>query len=61
MITHQKDPYPDEETFATLCPLVRDWFKSRFRTFAPPQKYALVNIHNRENTLVFAPTGSGKN
>jgi len=60
MITHQKDPYPDEETLKTLCPLVKTWFLSKFKTFAPPQKYAIKNIHDRKNTLVSAPTGSGK-
>lgn len=60
MITFQKEPYPDDETLGTLCPLVKTWFLSKFKTFAPPQKYAIVNIHNRKNTLVSAPTGSGK-
>ena len=60
MITHQKEPYPDKETLATLCPLVKTWFLSKFKTFAPPQKYAIKNIHDRKSTLVSAPTGSGK-
>ncbi|HYD03609.1 MAG TPA: DEAD/DEAH box helicase [Alphaproteobacteria bacterium] len=53
-------PYTDEETFNVLCPLVRDWFKEKFKAFSPPQKYSVMNIHRRENTLISSPTGSGK-
>ncbi|MBN2013730.1 MAG: ATP-dependent helicase [Candidatus Altiarchaeota archaeon] len=60
MITFQEEPYPDDRTYGILCPLVKRWFKGKFREFAVPQKYALLNIHNRLNTLVSAPTGSGK-
>jgi ATP-dependent Lhr-like helicase len=60
MITFQKEPYPDEEIYSELCPLVRTWFTGKFKEFAVPQKYAIINIHKRENTLVSAPTGSGK-
>ncbi|MBN2251919.1 MAG: ATP-dependent helicase [Candidatus Altiarchaeota archaeon] len=60
MITFQKKPYSDEDIYATLCPLVSSWFRERFGSFAEPQKYAIVNIHKRKNTLVCAPTGSGK-
>ena len=60
MITFQKEPYPDEEIYSGLCPLVRDWFRGKFKDFAVPQKYAIINIQKRENTLVSAPTGSGK-
>jgi len=60
MIKQQKRPHPDEETYSSLDPLVRAWFKSKFSEFSPPQKYAVLNIHKRENTLITAPTGSGK-
>ncbi len=60
MITFQKKPYTDEEIYRELCPLVRKWFHSRFERFSIPQRYAIINIKNRENTLVSAPTGSGK-
>ncbi|HEX54974.1 MAG: ATP-dependent helicase [Candidatus Altiarchaeales archaeon] len=60
MITYQREPYPEEEIYRELCPLVRGWFKKKFGKFALPQRYAIINIHRRENTLVSAPTGSGK-
>lgn len=60
MIQFQKTLYSEEEILAQFDPLVRDWFTEKFREFALPQKYALMNIHRRENTLVSAPTGSGK-
>lgn len=53
-------PYSDDETFSILCPLVRNWFKDKFKEFSPPQKFSIMNIHNRENTLISSPTGSGK-
>jgi len=49
-----------EELFATLDPVIVKWFKSKFKDFSEPQRYAVMNIHERENTLISAPTGSGK-
>ncbi|MFH1376835.1 MAG: ATP-dependent helicase [Candidatus Woesearchaeota archaeon] len=60
MINFQKTPYKDEEIFASLNKLVSTWFKNKFGEFSLPQKYAVMNIHNKENTLITAPTGSGK-
>jgi ATP-dependent Lhr-like helicase len=60
MIIHQKKPYANEEIFQELHPLVKEWFQGKFESFALPQKYAILNIHKRENTIVSAPTGSGK-
>ena len=53
-------PFSDDETFNVLCPLVRNWFKNKFKEFSPPQKFSIMNIHCRENTLISSPTGSGK-
>ena len=36
------------------------WFKYKFGSFTEPQRYAILNIHNLQNTLVSAPTGTGK-
>lgn len=56
----QKNPYKDEEILNILNPLVKEWFCGKFTEFAPPQKFSIMNIHQRENTLVSSPTGSGK-
>ncbi|MFH1505860.1 MAG: ATP-dependent helicase [archaeon] len=60
MVEFQKEPYKDPEIYRMMTPLVRDWFKGKFKQFAPPQRYAVLNIHNRQNTLISSPTGSGK-
>lgn len=60
MIEIQTKQYKDEEIFSVLNPIVSAWFKSKFKEFALPQRYAVMNIHKRENTLVSAVTGSGK-
>ncbi|MEK6835707.1 MAG: ATP-dependent helicase, partial [Nanoarchaeota archaeon] len=60
MISYLDKPYKDEEIFSILQPIVRTWFKNKFNTFSEPQKYAIIPIHNQENVLVSAVTGSGK-
>jgi len=60
MIERQTQAYSDDEIYGILNPVVGGWFRSKFGTFAPPQKYAVMNIHQRQNTLITAPTGSGK-
>ena len=60
MITYEKKENTDEEIYASLHPLVAEWFKKKFGKFSPPQRAAVLNIHNRENVRISAPTGSGK-
>jgi len=60
MITVQEKACTDAEIFGTLNPLVSSWFQKKFKTFSPPQKFAVMNIHEKKNTLISAPTGSGK-
>jgi ATP-dependent Lhr-like helicase len=60
VLTRQKEFFTDEMILENLNPLVRGWFKDRFKDFALAQKYAIPNIHKKLNTLVSAPTGSGK-
>lgn len=43
-----------------LHPTLRDWFFSRFAEFSPVQREALPRTLAGENTLILAPTGSGK-
>lgn len=60
MITFQKEQHGDEEIYKSLSPLVAEWFRNKFGSFAPPQKYAVLDIKRRQNTLISSPTGSGK-
>ncbi|MFB6190315.1 MAG: ATP-dependent helicase [Candidatus Nanohaloarchaea archaeon] len=41
-------------------PYVKEWFNSRFSSLSEPQKHAFDLIHESENSLISAPTGSGK-
>jgi ATP dependent helicase, Lhr family len=41
-------------------PYVREWFNSEFPGLSDPQRYAFELIHEGENSLICAPTGSGK-
>jgi len=60
MISYKTKEDKEEEIFALLNPIVRDWFKQKFKTFSPPQKFAITEIHARQNVLVSASTGTGK-
>jgi len=53
-------PYKDEDIIKSMHPLVKEWFLHKFKDFAPPQKFAILNVHSRINTLISSPTGSGK-
>jgi len=59
-IEFMKKPYKDAEIIKSMHPLVKEWFLHKFKKFAPPQKYAILNVHSRINTLISSPTGSGK-
>ncbi len=49
-------------------PIVSEWWKNQFKEyvdknngyFTPPQEKAIPRIHERKNTLICSPTGSGK-
>ncbi|MDD5191750.1 MAG: ATP-dependent helicase [Candidatus Nanoarchaeia archaeon] len=49
-----------EELMGILDPLVKEWFFSRFKEFSDAQLYGVMNIHERKNILISAPTGSTK-
>jgi ATP-dependent helicase Lhr and Lhr-like helicase len=59
-IEFTKKKYKDDEIKKIMHPLMKTWFIDKFKTFSEPQRYAIMNIHSRINTLVSAPTGSGK-
>jgi ATP-dependent helicase Lhr and Lhr-like helicase len=52
--------YSRKEIEEVLNPLVREWFFSKFEDFSDSQKFGVMNIHNKENILISAPTGGGK-
>ena len=60
MIEYASREYKDEEIFKILVPEIRQWFKEKFGKFTPPQRYAVMEIHNGNNILISSPTGSGK-
>src|SRR4030042_2313697 len=49
-----------EEIIASLDPLVKEWFFSKFKDFSDSQLYGVMNIYERKNLLISATTGSGK-
>lgn len=48
------------EIVVTLHPYVKEWFFSKFEDFSMPQKYGVLNIHNKKDILISAPTGGTK-
>ncbi len=59
-IEFMQQPHEDSLTTSILHPLLKQWFFDKFKAFSEPQRYSIYNIHCRINTLVSAPTGSGK-
>jgi len=49
-----------QEIIGILDPLVKEWFFSKFKDFSDAQLYGVMNIHERKNILISAPTGSTK-
>ncbi len=49
-----------DEMLSLMHPLVREWFRGRFRELTEPQALAIPLIHAQENVLISSPTGSGK-
>ena len=48
------------ELMEILDELVREWFFDKFKNFSDSQLYGVMNVHERKNILISAPTGSGK-
>ncbi|MFH1212306.1 MAG: ATP-dependent helicase [Candidatus Woesearchaeota archaeon] len=59
-ITNLEKPHDKEEILKVLNPMVKEWFFSQFQEFSLPQLYGLLEIHNRNNILITAPTGGTK-
>ena len=41
-------------------PYVKEWFNEQFPDLSPPQRHSFNLIHQETNSLICAPTGSGK-
>ncbi len=50
----------NDDTLSLFHPVIQDWFRSRFKHPTEPQLQGWPHIANGENTLIAAPTGSGK-
>ena len=60
MIKIVKEPYEETQIKAVLHPLINKWFFKKFKKFSLPQLYGVMEIHQRRNVLISAPTGATK-
>ncbi len=60
MIKLIKEPYKELHLKAIMHPFVNQWFFSRFKEFSLPQLFGVMEIHQRKNVLISAPTGATK-
>ncbi len=60
MITTLNQPYTELQLKSILHPLINHWFFSKFKEFSLPQLHGVMEIHNRKNVLISAPTGASK-
>jgi len=58
-LEYARKRYTMEEVVSALEPELGRWF-SRFGKLTPPQEYSIIPIMEGKNTLIAAPTGSGK-
>ncbi len=56
----QAREYSEEEIYRHLEPYISAWFRKKYKHFTPPQRYSIVEVIERRNILICAPTGSGK-
>jgi len=59
-IVSEATQYSKKEIEKVLHPLVKEWFFLKFQDFSESQKFGVMNIYNKENILISAPTGGGK-
>ena len=60
MIQQLEQPYSEQEIKKILHPLISQWFFKRYPDFSLPQKFGVMEIHQRKNVLISAPTGATK-
>lgn len=60
MLKKLEQPYEPLHLKAILHPLVNKWFFTQFKEFSLPQLYGVMEIHQRKNVLISAPTGATK-
>lgn len=60
MIKYLKKPHNENDLKKILNPIVSKWFFNKFKNFSLPQLYAVMEIYNRNNILLSAPTGATK-
>ena len=60
MIRYAERKYTKPEMLRLMQPLIGTWFDEKFESLTEPQSYAIPLIHERRNSLVSSPTGSGK-
>ena len=60
LIRFKEKPDDAAKVEGLLHPVVKQWFFSRFPSFSLPQRFAVSEIHARNNILVSAPTGATK-
>ncbi len=60
MIKFAKKELRDKEIACLLHEDIRKWFLETYKTFTPPQRYAIKEVKENKNVLICSPTGSGK-
>jgi len=60
MLTKLEQPSEPLHLKTILHPYVTKWFFSKFKEFSLPQLYGVMQIHQRKNVLISAPTGATK-
>jgi len=59
-ISNLEKPSKKEDILAILHPFVKEWFLNKFEDFSLPQLFGVLEIHNKNNILISAPTGGTK-
>jgi len=60
MIEYVDKPHSKEKILSVMHPDVEKWFFKNFNEFSLPQLYGILEIHNKNNILISAPTGGTK-